>query len=346
MTSYCKEWTQPDGDHFHGLCTNGFTPKLGLSKNQTPNGCEVCVSPKLISPPCANNPALFWKIISPIEITGDIPEPVTGTISSFFAPGYPYSAATLNQEYTRTLTVLDPTSLQTGTILVPSINQSTPCRWGYNQTEIIGYQFYPSNNSIFPPHYARPDIPYVPNTFQEKFRYQLSPASHRADGSVRLSQGCLPYETSWVWHNMDELAQGYNGLRLGTPLVGNPSSPKYGYLVQNCWSWYMSIDFGGFLSLGAQGHNFETAHSVLNLTSSVVPPRTISWDSSALEEWSGESRGSAVGGWGNWQFPNGFALWRPISQTPTTITYSFESKSGTFLPYSFPQTVTVEMIVE
>lgn len=35
----CREWTQPDGNHFHGLCTNEFWPKAGT------DGCNVCVSP-------------------------------------------------------------------------------------------------------------------------------------------------------------------------------------------------------------------------------------------------------------------------------------------------------------
>jgi len=35
----CREWTQPDGDHFRGLCTNEFWPKAGTK------GCDVCVNP-------------------------------------------------------------------------------------------------------------------------------------------------------------------------------------------------------------------------------------------------------------------------------------------------------------
>lgn len=37
----CKEWIQPDGDHFRGLCQNEFWPKAGTG------GCNVCVSPVL-----------------------------------------------------------------------------------------------------------------------------------------------------------------------------------------------------------------------------------------------------------------------------------------------------------
>lgn len=35
----CTEWSQPDGDHFHGLCVNEFEPEVGSE------GCPVCVSP-------------------------------------------------------------------------------------------------------------------------------------------------------------------------------------------------------------------------------------------------------------------------------------------------------------
>lgn len=35
----CREWTQPDGNHFHGLCTNEFWPKAGT------RGCNICVDP-------------------------------------------------------------------------------------------------------------------------------------------------------------------------------------------------------------------------------------------------------------------------------------------------------------
>lgn len=41
----CKEWFQPDGDHFNGLCTNEFWPKAGTG------GCNVCVFPQAIVPP-------------------------------------------------------------------------------------------------------------------------------------------------------------------------------------------------------------------------------------------------------------------------------------------------------
>lgn len=37
--SECTEWSQPDGDHFHGLCVNEFEPEVGSE------GCPVCVSP-------------------------------------------------------------------------------------------------------------------------------------------------------------------------------------------------------------------------------------------------------------------------------------------------------------
>lgn len=52
MTSYCREWTQPDGDHFHGLCVNEMMPKLGASSNETPSGCNVCVNPYRSPTPC------------------------------------------------------------------------------------------------------------------------------------------------------------------------------------------------------------------------------------------------------------------------------------------------------
>jgi len=45
MTEVCREWTQPDGDHFHGLCSNILTPKTGDTNSETPDGCDVCVKP-------------------------------------------------------------------------------------------------------------------------------------------------------------------------------------------------------------------------------------------------------------------------------------------------------------
>ena len=45
MTEVCREWTQPDGLHFRGLCGNEFMPKTGVE------GCNICATPKL--PPIA-----------------------------------------------------------------------------------------------------------------------------------------------------------------------------------------------------------------------------------------------------------------------------------------------------
>lgn len=39
MTTECTEWTQPDGDHFHGLCVNELEPEVEAE------GCPICVSP-------------------------------------------------------------------------------------------------------------------------------------------------------------------------------------------------------------------------------------------------------------------------------------------------------------
>lgn len=44
----CREWTQPDGDHFHGLCSNEFWPKPGT------RGCNLCVNPKVVAQPRCN----------------------------------------------------------------------------------------------------------------------------------------------------------------------------------------------------------------------------------------------------------------------------------------------------
>lgn len=43
MVEVCKTWTQPDGNHFHGLCTNTLRPTT--SGDVPADGCDVCVVP-------------------------------------------------------------------------------------------------------------------------------------------------------------------------------------------------------------------------------------------------------------------------------------------------------------
>lgn len=48
-----KQWTQPDGDHFRGLCQNEFWPVAESGAG----GCNICVSPvQPVIPRCGCNP--------------------------------------------------------------------------------------------------------------------------------------------------------------------------------------------------------------------------------------------------------------------------------------------------
>jgi hypothetical protein len=44
LPSSCREWTQPDGLHFRGMCSNEFWPKPGAE------GCNICVTPPRTDP--------------------------------------------------------------------------------------------------------------------------------------------------------------------------------------------------------------------------------------------------------------------------------------------------------
>jgi hypothetical protein len=42
----CRVWSQPDANHWRGLCTNRFFPKTGTE------GCPICVKPLTVSVEC------------------------------------------------------------------------------------------------------------------------------------------------------------------------------------------------------------------------------------------------------------------------------------------------------
>ncbi len=59
MPLECTEWSQSDGDHFHGLCVNEFEP------DSATGGCSICVSPvQAASLPCP----MPWMLASSDEL--------------------------------------------------------------------------------------------------------------------------------------------------------------------------------------------------------------------------------------------------------------------------------------
>ena len=59
MTEVCREWTQPDGLHFRGLCGNEFMPKTGAE------GCNICATPTAITlcAACSEFRPAYWVTV-------------------------------------------------------------------------------------------------------------------------------------------------------------------------------------------------------------------------------------------------------------------------------------------
>jgi len=59
VTEVCREWTQPDGLHFRGLCGNEFMPKTGAE------GCNICMTPVAMSlcAACSEFRPAYWVTV-------------------------------------------------------------------------------------------------------------------------------------------------------------------------------------------------------------------------------------------------------------------------------------------
>ena len=57
----CRTWSQPDANHFRGLCTNSFYPEVGSNAKS----CVVCATPVQIGgscPDCDEDPAKSYSV--------------------------------------------------------------------------------------------------------------------------------------------------------------------------------------------------------------------------------------------------------------------------------------------